>query len=61
VYAVLCCLCSLFVGANANGRCAFMSCLFDLSLHLLEVFHEQINDDLVTLVTFVNHQEIGQI
>ena len=37
-----------------------MSCLFDLSLHLLEVFHEQIND-LVTLVTFVNHQEIGQI
>ena len=56
-----CCVVYVFVGANVKARCAFMSCLYDLSLHLLEVFHEQINDDLVTLVTFVNHQEIGQI
>ena len=41
MFAVLCCL----LGANVRVRRALLSYLYTLSLQLLEVLNEQINDD----------------
>ena len=37
--------CAVYVWANVRARCAFLSCSYASSLHLLEVLNEQINAD----------------
>jgi len=35
----------VFLEANVRARCAFLSCLHALLLHLRELFNEQINEN----------------